>query len=92
MLRVNILSNDKDIIIKLPKSSHEMAAELRKAGIDISPERLTLKSNVGHNYLIGYTPRIHSAMSSSTGSVIMITLLNLISCVRSLMSLLTGII
>ena len=53
MLRVNILSNDKDIIIKLPKSSHEMAAELRKAGIDISPERLTLKSNVGHNYLIG---------------------------------------
>lgn len=30
-----------------------MAAELRKAGIDISPERLTLKSNVGHNYLIG---------------------------------------
>lgn len=53
MLRVNILSNDKDIIIKLPKSSHELAAELRKAGIDISPERLTLKSNVGHNYLIG---------------------------------------
>lgn len=53
MLRVNILSNDKYIIIKLPKSSHEMAAELRKAGIDISPERLTLKSNVGHNYLIG---------------------------------------
>lgn len=53
MLRVNILSNDKDIIIKLPKSCHELAAELRKAGIDISPERLTLKSNVGHNYLIG---------------------------------------
>lgn len=53
MLRVNFLSNDKDIIIKLPKSSHELAAELRKAGIDISPERLTLKSNVGHNYLIG---------------------------------------
>ena len=53
MLRVNILSNDKDIIIKLPKSSHELAAELRKAGIDISPERLTLKSNVVHNYLIG---------------------------------------
>ncbi len=53
MIKVNIRSNDKDIIIELPKSCHELVAELRKAGIDVSPDRLTLKSNIGHNYLIG---------------------------------------
>jgi hypothetical protein len=53
MINVNIRYKGKELSTVLPKSCHELAAELRKAGIDISPERLTLKSNVGHNYLIG---------------------------------------
>ncbi|WP_455529403.1 DUF6329 domain-containing protein [Ruminococcus sp.] len=53
MINVNIRYKGKELSTVLPKSCHELAAELRKAGIDISPERLTLKSNVGHNYFIG---------------------------------------
>ena len=53
MINVNIRYKDKEMTVELPKNSRELTAELKKSGIEVSPDKLKLRSNASNQYLIG---------------------------------------
>ena len=53
MIHVNIRYKDKEITVELPKNSRELTAELKRSGIEVSPDKLKLHSNASNQYLIG---------------------------------------
>ena len=53
MINVNIQYKDKEMTIELPKNSCELIAKLKRSGIEVSPEKLKLRSNASNQYLIG---------------------------------------
>ena len=53
MINVNIRYKDKEMTEELPKNSRELTAELKKSGIEVSPDKLKLRSNASNQYLIG---------------------------------------
>ena len=53
MIHVNIRYKDKELTVELPKNSREMTAELKRSGIEASPDKLKLRSDASNQYLIG---------------------------------------
>ena len=43
----------KELSTEIPKRSHELSAELKKAGIDLPSEKLKLRSSTKDQYLVG---------------------------------------
>ena len=41
----------KELSTEIPKGSHELSAELKKAGIDLPSEKLKLRSSAKDQYL-----------------------------------------
>ena len=53
MIYVNIRYKDKEITVELPKNRRELTAEIKGSGIEVSPDKLKLRSNASNQYLIG---------------------------------------
>lgn len=53
MINVNIRYMGKELSTEIPKRSHELSAELKKAGIDLTSEKLKLRSSAKDQYLVG---------------------------------------
>lgn len=53
MINVKIRYMGKELSTEIPKRSHELSAELKKAGIDLPSEKLKLRSSTKDQYLVG---------------------------------------
>lgn len=53
MINVKIRYMGKELSTEIPKRSHELSAELKKAGIDLPSEKLKLRSSAKDQYLVG---------------------------------------
>lgn len=53
MINVKIRYMGKELSTEIPKRSHELSEELKKAGIDLPSEKLKLRSSTKDQYLVG---------------------------------------